>query len=314
MNHKDYLFLSAEVSELEAILEEMPVDRVLDRMGFESRLKEANEELAQIPLAQLVKKASLTFRGSPVFGSHGIAAEFANKASGFFTEAFAAIVAGINENLRYMGPIADKQRNQLIITGTAIGSFGFEYELPSPNAGSDPAHPELDLGAVRNTEAAMEKMEELFRLASAGSDDDLSGLVDELHPRAVRKVAEFLNYVADQDAWCGLDFNSSFFRFSGSGQVRRSADRLTGDNIIETREEFFGRFEGALPTGRTFEFNLTDQRLILRGKVGPDVKDPNVLNREYLYKPAVIELNVVQVGQGRPRYTLTKLDDIKVIG
>lgn len=314
MNHDEFLFLSTEVAELEAILGEMPGDRVIDRMGFEGRLQQAKEELAQHASTPMAKKASLTFRGPPVFGSQGIAAEFATKASGFFTEAFAAIVAGINDNLRYKGPIADKQRNQLIITGTAIGSFGFEYELPSPNAGSKPDEPELDLGAVKNTEAAMEKMEELFRLASDGSDDELSVLVDELHPRSVRKVADFLKYVADHAAWCGLNFNDSFFRFSGSGQVRRSADRLTGDNVKETTEEYSGRFEGALPNERTFEFNLAEERRILRGKAGPDVEDVNVLNLKYLYKPAVITLKVVQVGLARPRYTLNTLEDIKVIG
>ena len=312
MNHDEYTFLASEIHELEAILATIPRERVIDRMSFEARLKSAKENLSGINPELLPKKARLTFRGNPVFGSHGIAAEFASRASGTFTEAFTAIVAGISDNLRYMGPIPDKQKNQLIITGTAIGSFGFEYELPAPNAGTDPTQPEIDFGVPHNTEIAMQKLEDLFRIACGGSDDDLSELVDEIHPRAVKKVAEFLAYVAEQGAWCGLEFEQSVFRFSGSEQVRNSAQRLNSDNIKETTEEFSGRFEGALPTGRTFEFKPTDQKGILRGKLGPDVADPNVINRDYLYKPATVTLNVVQVGQGRPRYTLVKLEDIKV--
>ncbi|MEP2774429.1 MAG: hypothetical protein ABJQ29_15625 [Luteolibacter sp.] len=310
MTYEEYVFLSSEVAELEAILAEIPEDRVIDRMGFEARLRTAKNALSGINPARLPKKARLTFRGNPVFGSKGIAAEFASKASGCFTEAFTAIVAGINENLRYMGPIPDKQKNQLIITGTAIGSFGFEYELPAHDAGADLSQPEMDFGIPQNTEVAMQKVEELFRVASAGSDDDLSELVDEIHPRAVKKVAEFLAYISEQEAWCGLEFNESAFRFSGSEQVRNSARRLNADNIREATEEFTGRFEGALPTGRTFEFKPNDQKGILRGKVGPDIEDPNLINLGYLYKPATIKLSVVQVGQGRPRYTLAKLEDI----
>ena len=311
MNQEEYIARASEINELETILAQIPADRVIDRMSFETRLNNAKEAIARINPKNLPKKARLTFRGNPVFGSHGIAAEFASKASTSFTEAFTAIVASINENLRYMGPIPDKQKNQLIITGTAIGSFGFEYELPSANAGADPTQLEMNYGAPQNTEVAMQKLEELFRVASAGNDDDLSELVDEIHPRAVKKVAEFLTYISDQEAWCGLDFNDSTFRFDGSNQVRNSAQRLNADNIRDTTEEFTGRFEGALPTSRTFEFKPVDQKGIIRGKIGPDIEDTHVINRNHLEKLVKVTLNVIQVGQGRPRYTLAKLEDIK---
>ncbi len=314
MNHDDYLFTASEINELEAILSEIPKSRVIDRKSFEARLKNAQEALAKIDPTLLPKKARLTFRGTPVFGSHGIAAEFATKASSAFTEAFTAIVAGISDNLRYMGPIPDKQKNQLIITGTAIGSFGFEFELPPPPVSKEPGQSEINLGVLQNTEVAMQKLETLFRVASEGNDDDLSELVDELHPRAVKKVADFLGYVSEQNAWCSLEFNQSTFRFSDSDQVRSSAERLNGDNIKETTEEFTGQVVGALPVGRTFEFKLTDQKGVLRGKVGPEIEDPDVLNQSYLYKPAIITLNVVQVGQGRPRYTLVNQGGIKPLG
>ena len=314
MNQEEYIALASEINELETILAQIPEDRVIDRLSFETRLSNANQAIARINPRNLPKKARLTFRGNPVFGSHGIAAEFASKASTSFTEAFTAIVASINENLRYMGPIPDKQKNQLIITGTAIGSFGFEYELPSENAGSDPTQLELNYESSNNTEVAMQKLEDLFRVASEGNDDELSELVDEIHPRAVKKVAEFLTYISDQEAWCGLDFNESNFRFAGSSQVRNSAQRLNADNIREAAEEFTGRFDGALPTSRTFEFKPVDQKGILRGKIGPEIEDSHIINGDYLGKLVKVTLNVIQVGQGRPRYTLAKLEDIVIKG
>ena len=130
MNHDDYISFASEIKELEDLLARIPTENVISRIGLQSRLKAAQEAIARHNPLRLAKKARLTFRGRPVVGSHGASAEFAARASGFFTDAFSAVVAGISENLSYMGPIPDKEKNQLLITGTAIGSFGFEFELP----------------------------------------------------------------------------------------------------------------------------------------------------------------------------------------
>src|SRR5277367_827732 len=169
MNHDDYISFASEIKELEDLLARIPKENVISRMGLESRLKAAQEAIAGYNPVQLPKKARLTFRGKPVVGSHGASAEFAAKASGYFTEAFAAVVAGISENLRYMGPIPDKEKNQLLITGTAIGSFGFEFELPrlQPENGNDQEvlFPEANKPENR-PEVAMEKLEKLFQVAA----------------------------------------------------------------------------------------------------------------------------------------------------
>lgn len=303
MNYDEYLSISSEFHELESILAEIPAENVIERMGFEDRLQSAREAIAGLNAEQLVYKARLTFRGRPVFGSHGIAADFAARAAGEFADAVAAIAAGIDENLRYMGPIPDKQKNQLLITGTAIGSFGFEFELPQPEEGVLFPEP----GKAEN---ALRKMQELFQLAAEGSDDEVSEFVDEIHPRAVKKVAEFLEYIAQQEAWCGLEFKNQFFRFRDIDQLSSSAIRLQEDNIHEKDDMQIGEFQGVLPSARSFEFKLLDQQQVLRGKVGSDIDDADVLNREYLHKPVTVSFHVIQVGQGRPRYSLLSLDDI----
>jgi hypothetical protein len=245
-----------------------------------------------------------------VFGSHGVSADFASKASGFFTDAFSAVVAGITENLRYMGPIPDKQKNQLLITGTSIGSFGFEYELPKVES-EEPVNQTALFPLPDRPEDAMQKLEKLFCVAAEGSDDDIAELVEEIHPRAVKKAAEFLEYISEQEAWCGLEFKESFFRFSGIEQVRTSVERLKSNNIKESDDSFTGEFQGVLPKGRTFEFKLRDQEGVLRGKVGPDIDDADVLNRQYLHKLVKVKFHVIQVGQGRPRFTLQSLRDVE---
>ena len=67
-------------------------------------------------------KAKLTFRGKPVFGSHGIGADFGSKGCQCpFLELLQQLLLGLSENLQYKGPIPDKQKNQLLITGIADG-------------------------------------------------------------------------------------------------------------------------------------------------------------------------------------------------
>lgn len=300
---QEHLSLTSEISELNSILSSIPMEDVIERKVFEQRLASAQSILAGLQGAQWMEKVRLTFRGRPVFGSHGISADFGSKAAGAFTDAFSAVVAGLNESLRYMGPIPDKTRNQLLITGTAIGSFGFEFELPRQQGDLFP-----DAG---KTEEAIEKIQLLLRLSAEGTDDEVTELVEAIHPRAVKKVEEFLDYLIQQQAWCGLEFKEQYFRFQDIDQLENAARRLHEENIQERIEQYTGEFQGILPQGRTFEFRLSDQTGILKGKVDPSIDDPDLLNREWLHRPVALNLNVIQVGQGRPRFTLPNLSAIK---
>ncbi len=295
------LSLASEITELERLLAGIPEDHVIDRMSLESRLASVKAELAALP-EQTVSRAKLTFRGKPVFGSHGIAADFGSKAAGAFADAFAAVVASLSESLHYMGPIPNRDKRQLLITGTAIGSFGFEFELP--------AREPTFLDAPEPAAVAMTKIEALFRRSAEGSDDDMAEVIEEVHPRAVKKVREFLEFMAQQQAWCGLEYGDKFFRYDSVDQIQAACERLKDENIQERQEEYRGEFQGVLPSSRTFEFQQADNVGLIKGKVDLEVEDPDQINRLWLHKPVRVQLNVMQVGQGRPRYTLTSLDAI----
>lgn len=294
------LSLLSEIAHLERILSDIPDEDVIDRYTFEQRLFEARAELNSIPSPSRIPEVlKLTFRGSPVVGSHGIVADFAGKASAAFADAFAATVAGLNATLRYMGPIPDRARNPLLITGTVPGSFGFQIELPLD---------EQDLFASENSASqAIESIRELLRVSVEGTDDQVSDIVVNIHPRAVRKVSDFLTVMSQNDAVCGIEFRDKFFRFKDSEQLAISQNRLREENISEKDEEYFGEFQGVLPHSRTFEFKVSDSDLVIKGKVDPEIGDPDVLNRDWLHKPTNVSFRVVQVGQGRPRFTLLQL-------
>ncbi len=270
-------------------------------MSFEDRLETAKLALSKLSPARTPERTRLTFRGAPVFGSHGISADFGGSAARAFADAYAAIVAGLNSTLHYKGPIPDKTKNQLLITGTALGSFGFEFELPDTDLfqGED------------NAEFALEIFKKLLKVSAEGSDDEVTELVDIIHPRAVRKVADFLTYLSQQQAWCGIEFKDDFFKYRDVDQLKVSADRLKEENIIEDDYEYLGEFQGILPQSRTFEFRTNDGGEIIKGKIHATIDDPDVINREWLHRPCHLTLNFVQVGQATPRYTLVDLTNIK---
>jgi hypothetical protein len=200
-----------------------------------------------------------------------------------------------------MGPIPDKAKHPLLITGTAVGSFGFEIELPVDN----------DLfGGYSGADEAIEIFKKLLKVSAEGTDDEIAEIVQEIHPRAVKKVADFLEVLHQNNAWCGLEFRNDFFKYSDLNQLQISEGRLKEDNINERSETYFGEFQGVLPKSRNFEFRIADDGLILKGKVDKEIDDPDILNRDWLHLPLHATFIVIQVGQGRPRFTLASLDQL----
>lgn len=295
--------LRAEISQVQALLDETPLENVIDRFTIKQRLEELQSELnVRSDDRQEPERLFLTFRGYPVIGRRAISADFAGKATTTFQDAFSAILAAINARLRYSGPIPDKGQFPLMITGTASGSFGFEMELPQDA-------PDL-FGEPICSSDAVKKFKDLLRVSALGSDDDISDIVEEIHPRAVRKVADFLSVLSKHSAWCGVEFRNDFFRYDDLDSLKLSEARLRKENIVERTETYHGEFQGFLPVGRNFEFKVFDDGFVLKGRLGDSIEDILALNRDWLHKPINVRFNVVQVGQGRPRFTLASIEDI----
>lgn len=302
MNHNEYLAYLSEIKELELLLQEIPSNRIIERISLETRLKSAKAAIYGLEESALPFTIKLTFRGKPVFDSHGITADFGTKAANAFSEAISAIAAGTSIDLQEKGPIPDKQKNQLLITGVVIGSFGFEFELPREmNDGQE--------FRQRPVEKAVTILQELLQQAVIGTDDDIAELIDDISPRAIRKTAEFLNLVAQNEAWCAVDFKEKLFGFQDLEQLKISSKRLQENNIQERKKSFEGEFLGILPFGRKFEFRTRDQQII-KGKIGYDIENPEILNIKFLYQRVKVNFSIKQVGNGEPRYSILSIDDI----
>ncbi len=310
MNHNEFISISSEVRQLEEIITALPPENVIELAGFNYRLKLAKEKLASVQESRLAFRAKLTFKGTPVFGSHGINADFASKATAMFTDAVSMIAAAIDGNLEYSGPIPDKQKNQLLITGIALGSFGFELEVPQNKSSQTNPFP----NSTENTlETAVSKMQSIFRLSANGTDDDIAEIIEEIHPRAIRKTAEFLDLIKESNAICGLEFKKEYFVFRDIEQLNSSAERLKEENFREAEKTYVGEFQGILPQSRAFEFKETGERGILKGKISYEIPDADILNRDFLHKAVSVKFKTIQVGQSRPKFTLESLENLKAL-
>ncbi len=298
MNRQERNYLLAERTMLQRMIADTPPEDVIDLGSMSARLEIVNSELAESPEdTRLPARARLTFRGRPVVGSYGIFAEFGMEATKAFTDAVAAMAASFSAPLQAMGPIPNRSQNQLLITSTATGSFGFELE----EHGSE----QLTLEDNSVLATAIEQTRQLLE-GSAGSDDELADAASEIDPRAVAAIRSFLEKLASSEAVCAVETNEGRFAFSDVGQVRTAAARLAVEYLVEEEIPVTGEFQGALPKRRTFEFVRANDGEVLAGKIAPTIQHPDVIN-SHLHQRIEIQLVRTRVGSGRPRYLLKNL-------
>lgn len=288
--------LKAERAYIEKLLQQLPETNIIDRMSLESRKIEIEEILAsqQAPLRKPTP-ISLKFRGKPIVGSYGIFADFGGTIVRDFADAVAAVGASQNATLGTRGALPNRENYQLLVTGTIKGSFGFVLEESVENymLSHEPSHVEL---AVGKTLAILK--------ASIGTDDELNDAISEADPRALDALRKFLKTLADQEAICAIEAGEEAFHFSDVGQIRRSENRLSQENIHEEDKTIFGSFQGVLPHRRTFEFLVKGSNEIITGKVSAAIEDVKSIN-EQLNQPVTIDVHTKRVGNSRrPTYVL----------
>ena len=290
--------LESERRFLEGQLAALPASAVLTRSSTQARVRQIEKHLSEIlPIHQPVR-AVLTFRGRPVIGSHGVFADFGSRATSAFTEAVSLVAAALSGPLAATGPVPNRDQCQLLITSTAIGSFGFQLEEHRT---------QRELFEEETTAArALEVMRGLLESSVKGTDDELAESISGISPRSIESIREFVEVLATNDAVCTLVIGKNSTRFRDVGEVRRSVERLSQDNLHEGQVSFFGEFQGVLPKGRTFEFMQANTGEVIRGKIGPEIEDPNLLN-EHLHQPTTITLQESRVGEGKSKYRLLQL-------
>lgn len=297
MNRSEYSHKFAELGFLKKQAATPGISK-LTLMSITSRIEQVQAFLLDnSSYAYCPARVKLTYKGAPVWGTHGILAEFGATATKAFSVAITAIAASISGGLADKGPIPNRSTNQLLIIGPARGSFGFELE-------EIPADRQLDIEGTTAVSQAIDILAELLE-ATTKSDEELSEPVSRLADRAIAAVLDFLTELAENEAACSVTTSNRSFQFSDVGQVRRSKERLSRDNIKEDDEVFTGSFVGALPDKRAFEFRTTGGDIIY-GRVPSELMNPDEINT-HLYKQLTIQVIARRIGSSSPRYRLKTL-------
>jgi hypothetical protein len=299
MIRQEFLQLLADRTALKRMIANTPTDEVIDRGSLNARLEGIEHSISEAKVDEREPaRALITFNGRPVVGNYGISADFGTKIIGAFNEAVTTVAASLSGGLAAKGPIPNREQNQLLITNTALGSFGFELEEYRT------AH--LPIDDRTTMDIAIERTQSLLQGSINTDDELLADTASGLDQRALDKVRAFISTLAENEAVCTLQYRNQVFRFTDVGQVRRSLERISKDNLHEDVQYLKGEFQGVLPKRRTFEFKITETDHVIVGKVTPAIEDSDIINR-HLHKQVEIRTMVNQVGDGRPRYLLLEL-------
>ena len=266
MNYKEYAFTASEITQLEYILSIMPEYREVERIGLENRLARARERLEGVPIPSRPTSAHVSFKGKPVVDGVGIEANFAGKTTIAFAESTAITIAGSPGPLQDTGAIPHRGLGQQLVSGVTIGSFGFEIQLP-PSTTAD--------GRTDNpAERAVGRIQDLLEASLDGSDEYLAKLTGQIHPRAVRKVAEFLEILRTNGAQVAIGLNDRQVALRDPAEVKKAIERLAERNIEQETTARTGTLIGIVPTRRFFEFRVSETGESIEGRIGQEIRRP----------------------------------------
>jgi hypothetical protein len=250
---------------------------------------------------------SLTFRGAPVEGTRSIDATFASEAVRSFVEATEMIKSSLENDLAEVGRVPNKDGRSLRIVDTAVGSFGFELELPPRETESQTAMFSEDDSNDPYAEA-IELTLNIIEKASTEEEDELTELIAEIHPRALTKARAFLEVLQKNKAFLGVSFNDKQLRLEKKEQIERVVAALAENDISEIPETHIGTLIGLLPKSRQFEAQIPSMNNnVIKGIIDRKAIDSDhelKAIRSLVDKEAKLEFRVVRV-RTRTRYVLT---------
>lgn len=297
MNHTDYVFALSEREQVKKLLKDMPEGRSISRISLESRLANIEKTLSQAdPREHEPTKATITFKGPTVMGTHGISASFGTKAISFFDDAIACVASAFNGALPASGKIPNSNNNHLMITSAARGSFGFVLEEFRPDA-------PLGFDEQSLVSKAMFKTQEILQASLDGNDDKLSEALEDLDMRALDKIRNFISYLVENKTVFTLKNNKFKLIFRDPKQLDKALNKLSIDNFKEEDFDANVYFLGVLPNKRQCEFLIVGETNVNTAKISKNVDDPDIINKHLGIKAHASFIKKT-IGNGKPRFIL----------
>ncbi|EKN3983706.1 hypothetical protein ACS90Y_000581 [Yersinia enterocolitica] len=303
MNRSDYLFALSEREQITNLLKKTSPTSLISRISLESRLKKIDDQLANVePRVFSPTKATITFKGPTVIGTHGISASFGSKAIGIFNDAVSYVASAFLGSLPSSGKVPKAQDNGLMITASARGSFGFVLEEFCPDS---------PLGFDEETlvSKALNRTQSILQASINGDDDLLTESIEDLDSRAIDKIRSFIHYLNENKTIFTLKHNDSILILKSTLQLEKILEKLNAKNIHEEKIEKTVIFLGTLPNKRQCEFVIIGDTAILTAKIDNSVIEPDIINK-HLGVPVKALFTKLTIGAGKPRYILTKIPEL----
>jgi len=305
--------LAAQLASVDNILQSLPANDYLGRLGFEGRRDALERELGGLALGEHHRtQIALYFGGDPVIGSLGVQAEFGTHVVGALQDMVSKVWgAQDGAQLQQVGPVKDKDASQLHITNVVHGSFGFVLE-------------ELDQEGDPMFQSPLSKVADQvanYIDSFAGENEaSFSQLIDELNPRVFQAIKQFFGYIHKGNATFRLvegERDKQFDRYA----VERAWNRAEASDVAEDRIHIEGRLLGVIPVKRRFEIESDETGTVIEGKVGErfgasyleKMKTQQFAGKRWralLHKRTVSKVGRTPV----PNYTLLDLEELADLG
>ena len=284
-------FLRSQLATLDSMIDKLPEESAITRTSLEYRRSQVLEELeANPPPDSWPVSAHLRFGGMPVT-EHGIDAEFGAEAISKFADVVTELAATTQGPLKAFGPIPNRDRYKLLLTGTSHGSFGFHVEEVVESQASF-------FGKSSPMQLAFERIAGLFDTPPMSESP-----VPKLNDRVANSIEGFLRLLTSHQAQCTITFNDTSVLVVDNGQISREAASREEEIAKEVAIQLSGYFVGFLPSERQAEFHDVERDSTIRGKVGLFWDNPEDINRRLLYNRITLHAIQRRVGNRAPTYT-----------
>jgi hypothetical protein len=269
-------------------------------LQFSQRKAMLEEQLAQAADDLSTSAAvGLFFGGRPVLGSRGIAADFGAKALEQFQAVVATKHAAQEGPVGSRGPVAQRDRSQLMITDVARGSFGFVLEeVDGEQLVDTPLRHTLD-----------EVIDAIYRV-SAPDEEAFEAVIEAVDNRVLNSLRSFFKLIDDAGATMRIVEEQRDFTLLRDA-VERARERTESLEITDDEK----RVEGVLyvlPESRKFELHPIGGQQTIRGAVAPDciraiAPDGHEIPQGIIgtVHPVTLKVREVRAANRAPRYSYT---------
>jgi hypothetical protein len=247
--------LQAELAATHELLENSRTEGdFVGEIQYEERAKNLENKIKQVEeYSDKKARVALFFGGNPVIGSRAISAEFSGKMLKYFQDLVSKDFA-ISEfgDLGERGIVPTSASNQLMVTGVALGSFGFTLEEVSDQE-------EMFTTSLRNSVDNV-----VSRLNDITSENESKFLetLEGINSRELITLKKFFSTLNNSSATMRIAEDEAEFVYDEIA-IQRGKDRVDRSTIKEEPEIITCQLTGILPEKlHRFEARLDDGEII----------------------------------------------------